>query len=138
MPRFPVRALTAAWVLALSSGACASTVPDPPTTAWGSNKASLTSAQGTATIQILASGGCYGSLGEIDQPIPFSSFTLPGTYTQLMGVYPGSVQYDAQYVGTVAGRHMTLSISIPALQQVLGPFSLTLGVVTTWPACLYP
>ena len=33
---------------------------------------------------------------------------------------------------------MTLSISVPALQQILGPFSLTLGVVKTWPVCLYP
>lgn len=138
MPRFTVRVLTAVSVLALSSAACASTVSDPPTAVWGSNQASLTIAQGTAAIQILAAGGCYGSFGKIDQPIPLSAFTLPGTYTQLMGVYPGSAQYAAQYIGTVAGRHMTLSISIPALQQTLGPFSLTLGVVKTWPACLYP
>ena len=138
MSRFTLRALAAAWILALWSAACATTLPDGSTAAWGSNQASLTIAESTATIQVLASGGCYGSFGEIDQPIPLGTFTLPGTYTQLMGVYPGSAQYPAQYLGTVAGRQMTLSISVPALQQILGPFSLTLGVVKTWPVCLYP
>jgi hypothetical protein len=138
MSRFALRVLAAASTLALSSAACGTTLPDQSATAWGSNQASLTVADSTATIQVLASGGCYGSYGKIDQPIPSGTFSLPGTYTQLTGVYPGSVQYSAQYLGTVAGRQMTLSISIPALQQILGPFSLTLGVVKTWPACLYP
>ena len=138
MSRFTLRALTGEWILALSSAGCATTLPDQSTTAWGSNQASLTIAESTATIQILASGSCYGSYGKIDQPILLGTFTLSGTYTQLMGVYPGSAQYPAQCLGTVAGRQMTLSISIPALQQILGPFSLTLGVVKTWPACLYP
>lgn len=137
MPTFIVRSLTASFVLALTIAACDSTGPDQ-LSVWGSNEAGLTVADSRATLQILASGGCYGSYGEIDQPIPSGTFTLSGTYTQLTGVYPGSVQYAAQYVGTVAGRHMTLSITVPALQQLLGPFSLTQGVAKTWPPCLYP
>ena len=116
--------------------ACASTGPDQ--LVWGSDQVSLAIAESSATLKILASGGCYGSFGEIAQPIPSGSFSLTGTYTQLTGVYPGSVQYTAQYVGAVAGRHMTLTISIPSLQQTLGPFSLTQGVAKTWTACLYP
>lgn len=123
-------------LLTLSLGACASTGPDQ--LVWGSDQVSLTIAESSATVKILASGGCYGSFGEIAQPIPPGSFSLTGTYTQLTGVYPGSVQYTAQYVGAVAGRHMTLTVSIPTLQWTLGPFSLTQGVAKTWTACLYP
>jgi hypothetical protein len=128
--------VTATCILTLSIGACGSTRPNQ--LAWSSNEVSLTIAESSATLQILASGGCYGSYGEIDRAIPPGSFTLTGTYTQLTGVYPGSIQYTAQYVGTVAGRHMTLTINIPDLQQTLGPFSLTYGVAKTWPACHYP
>ena len=131
------RLVTAACLLSLSTAACASTGPDQPAV-WGSSQLSLTVADSRTTLQIVAAGGCYGSYGAIDQPIPSGSFTLTGTYTQLMGVYPGSIQYQAQYLGAVAGRHMTLTIGIPALQQTLGPFSLTYGVNNTWPACLYP
>jgi hypothetical protein len=123
-------------LLALSLGACASTGPDQ--LAWGSDQVSLTITENSATLRFLASGGCYGSYGEIDQPVPPGSFSLAGTYTQLTGVYPGSVQYTAQFVGVVAGRHMALTISIPAIQQTLGPFSLTPGVAKTWTPCLYP
>ena len=137
MPRFPVCVRTASFVLALSIAACASTEPGGPAV-WGSEQASLSVAESKATLQILASGGCYGSYGEIDQPIPSGTFTLSGTYTQLMGVYPGSVQYTAQYIGTVAGRHMTLSIRVPAVEQMLGPFNLSYGVTKSWPACQYP
>jgi hypothetical protein len=128
--------VTATGILTLSLGACGSTGPNQ--LAWGSDQVSLTIAGSSATLLILASGGCYGSHGEIDQPVPAGSFTLPGTYTQLTGVYPGSIQYTAQYVGTVTGHHMTLTINIPSLQQTLGPFRLTYGVAKTWPACLYP
>jgi hypothetical protein len=137
MPKSTIRLVTATFVLTLSNAACASTGPDQGAV-WGSNEVSLTIAESTTTLQILASGGCYGSYGEIDQPIPSGTFSLTGTYTQLTGVYPGSVQYPAQYDGAVAGRHMTLTISVPTLQQTLGPLSLTHGVAKTWPACLYP
>ena len=132
-----IRLAMATVVLTLSSGACASTGPDQDAV-WGSSQVSLTIAETTTTLQILASGGCYGSYGEIDQPIRSLTFSLTGTYTQLTGVYPGSVQYPAQYDGAIAGRHMTLTISVPTLGQTLGPFSLTHGVAQTWPACLYP
>jgi hypothetical protein len=123
--------------LALSIAACASTEPGQPAV-WGSEEAGLTVVESKATLHIVASGGCYGSYGEIDPPIPSGSFTRSGTYTQLLGVYPGSVQYPAQYTAAVAGRHLTLTVSVPALQQTLGPFRLLYGVVKSWPACLYP
>jgi hypothetical protein len=137
MLKSTIRLVTATFVLTLSNAACASTGPDQGAV-WGSNEVSLTIAESTTTLQILASGGCYGSYGEIAQPIPSGTFSLTGTYSQLTGVFPGSVQYPARYDGAVAGRHMTLTISVPALQQTLGPFSLTHGVAQTWPACLYP
>ena len=137
MPRSTIRLVMATFVLTLSNAGCASTGPDQRAE-WGSSQVSLTIAESTTTLQILASGGCDGSYGEIDQPISSGTFSVTGTYTQLTGVYPGSVQYPAQYSGAIAGRHMTLTISVPALQQTLGPFSLTQGVAKTWPACLYP
>lgn len=106
--------------------------------AWGSNEASLTVDDSSATLQILASGGCYGSYGNIGVPIPTGSFSLAGTYTQLTGVYPGKVQYEAQYSGSVSGRRMTITIAVPGLQRTLGPYALTYGVKNTWNACLYP
>jgi len=66
------------------------------------------------------------------------SFALAGTYTQLIGAYPGSVQYESEYDGSISGSTMTLSISVPALQQTLGPFHLTAGVTSAWSPCLYP
>jgi hypothetical protein len=137
MPMSANRLTMATFVLTLSSAACASTGPDQGAV-WGSSQVSLTTTEATATLEILASGGCYGSYGEIFQPIRSLTFSLTGTYTQLTGVYPGSVQYPAQYDGAIAGRHMTLTISVPALHQTLGPFSLTHGVAQAWPACLYP
>ncbi|HEV8190858.1 MAG TPA: hypothetical protein VGP82_05155 [Ktedonobacterales bacterium] len=137
MPESTIRLAMGALVLALSSAACASTGPDQGAV-WGSNQVSLTIAERTTTLQLLAADGCYGSYGEIDQPIPSGTFSLAGTYTQLTGVYPGSVQYPAEYDGAIAGRHLTLTIKVPALHQVLGPFSLTQGMAKTWPACLYP
>ena len=131
--------LMAFMILALTavSSACESTGPEP-VVAWGSDQAALRIAADTATLHILAAGGCYGSWGEIDHAIPAGAFTLSGTYTQLMGAYPGSIQYAAEYAGTIAGNSMTLSINIPALQQTIGPFHLTAGVTSAWTACLYP
>jgi len=105
---------------------------------WGSNEASLTVDDSSATLHILASGGCYGSYGSIGVPIPTGSFTLAGTFTQLTGVYPGKVQYDARYSGSVSGRKMSITIAVPGLQKTIGPYALTYGVTNTWNACLYP
>ncbi|HEV8198201.1 MAG TPA: hypothetical protein VGP87_16275 [Gemmatimonadales bacterium] len=131
------RSLSIVLVFPALIGACASTAPDHPSV-WGSDQASLTVNESTTTVRILASGGCYGSYGEITQAIPPRDFTLTGTYVQLTGVAPGSVQYPALFTGTVSGNHLTLSITISALQQVLGPFSLTQGVTKVWSACMYP
>jgi hypothetical protein len=126
-----------ALALLAGSAACASTSPDQAGV-WGSDQASLTVAGSSATLRILAPGGCYGSYGQIDQRIPNGAFTLPGTYTQLMGAYPGKVEYAAQYSGTVAGPQLSLTVTVPALQQVFGPYQLAEGVARLWPACAYP
>ena len=117
--------------------ACGSTAPDRLAT-WGSNQASLSLADNKATLQVLAPGGCYGAYGSFDHAVLSGTFTLSGTYTQLIGAYPGSIQYAAEYAGTIVGNVMTLSISVPALQQTIGPFHLTAGVTSAWSACLYP
>ena len=122
--------------LALMLAACDSTGPDEGSV-WGSDAAGLTISQGKATV-LIAAGGCYGSFGEIDQAIPSGAFTLSGTFTQLTGAYPGRIQYDAQFVGTINGNHMTLTINVPSAQRVVGPFNLTEGVSNTLSACLYP
>ncbi len=105
---------------------------------WGSDEASLTIAKGGATLQILASGGCFGSYGEMNAPIPTGQFTQPGTYTQLTGAAPGKIQYAAQFFGSVAGDMMSIQVGVPALQQSFGPFHLMHGIETSWVACMYP
>ena len=122
---------------ALALVGCGATGPEQ-SSLWGSEQASLQVKESGATLQLLGGEGCYGSFGEIAGSIPFGSFTLPGHYTQLMGVYPGYVTYDAQFSGSIARGLMTLSVSIPATQQTLGPLQLTHGEGRTWPACLYP
>ena len=105
---------------------------------WGSNDASLAVSDSGATLEILASGGCYGSYGSIDAPIPTGSFTVAGTYTQLIGAFPGKLQYAAQFAGALTGRQMSITIAVPDLQRSFGPYVLTYGVKKTWSACLYP
>ena len=109
----------------------------PPGT-WGSEKASLTVTTTGATLEILASGGCFGSYGEMPQPIPNGPFSIAGTYTQLIGAYPGRIQYAAQFSGVVEGNRMSIAITVPALPQILGPFQLSDGVNNVWSPCLYP
>lgn len=136
--RLVVRRLAASLALCLTNVACNPAAPDQ-TKQWGSDRASLTIDQNNAILHILASGGCYGSYGEFKDASKLSStFALSGTYTELTGVFPGSRQYAAEFTGTVAKSQMTLSVSVPALQRTLGPFSLTAGVEKTWPACAYP
>lgn len=130
-----MRAISFVFVVGLVG--CSSTAPDQ-SGVWGSNDAGLTIAESGATLQILASGGCYGSYGVIDHLVPSGSSSASGTYVQLTGVAPGHVDYPAQYTVTVVGREMTVSLVVPATQQTLGPFRLTQGVVRSWPACAYP
>jgi hypothetical protein len=122
--------------------ACSHRVATPDTSAhrgaWGSNQASVTIGDTSATLQFLASGGCFGAHGEIDLPIPNGPFDLTGVYTQLMGAYPGHVTYAAQYSGAVSGNEMSITATVPGLGQTFGPFSLTYGVKKTWVACMYP
>jgi hypothetical protein len=135
----PVKRLRrlAALAIAISAAACSSTSPDQPGT-WGSDQASLTIKDSSGTLRILASGGCYGSYGEFAQRLPAGAFTFPGTFTQLIGAYPGKLQYPAQFSGSVTGAKLSLTVAVPALQQSFGPFTLTHGVSEDWPACLYP
>ena len=109
----------------------------PPGT-WGSEKASLKVTKEGATLEILASGGCFGSYGEITQPIPNELFAIAGTYTQLIGAYPGKLVYAAQFSGVVVANRMSIAITVPALPQILGPFQLSDGVKNVWSPCLYP
>jgi hypothetical protein len=99
---------------------------EPVQGVWGSDKASLRVKESGGTLDILAltllTGGCFGTYGEIAQPIPRGRFTLAGTYTQLMGVYPGKVDYPAQFSGSVEGNTMTITIAVPSQQQSFGPF----------------
>ena len=121
----------------MATTACGSTGPDDEA-GWGSDQASLTVGATGATLRIRSSTDCFGSFGEIPAPLPAGSFTLSGTFTQLMGVQPGFVEYPAQFSGTVAGRHMILSLEVPALQRTLGPFILTRGADENWVPCLFP
>ena len=108
-----------------------------PLGTWVSDHASLTITDSGATVQVLASG-CVGSFGQIVGPIPAERFSLPGTYTQLIGAYPGRVEYTAQYSGRWDGHHLTLKITVVTLPEPIGPFDLSSGVEPTWPQCRYP
>ena len=109
---------------------------------WGSESASLTITKAGATLEVLSlrlpAGGCFGSYGESAQPIPNGAFSIAGTYTQLIGAYPGKIQYAAQLSGFVEGDRLSITITVSALQQAIGPFLLTNGVNNIWSPCLYP
>jgi hypothetical protein len=129
--------LALALAVVLGAGACTASGPDE-SGRWGSGQASLTLADSGGSLHILASGGCYGSYGDFDQSLPEGAFTVPGTYTQLIGAYPGMIQYPARFSGTVGARQLSITVTVPALQGAIGPFTLTRGVTRAWPACLYP
>jgi hypothetical protein len=109
---------------------------------WGSDKASLKVKGSGGTLEILAltlpTGSCFGTFGEISQPIPRGRFLLAGTYTQLIGAYPGRIDYPAQFSGSVDGNTLTITIHVPTQQQTFGPFVLTDGVNNAWTPCQYP
>jgi len=119
------------------TAACSVTSPDQPEI-WGSDQANLTMGGASATLQILAAGGCYGSYGTFNRRLPSGAFVILGTYTQLTGAYPGRVDYAAQFSGTVSGDEVTLTVTVTTLQQDFGPYTLTRGVGELWPACAYP
>ena len=109
---------------------------------WGSGNASLTIRKDGAKLDLLSfttpTGGCFGAYGEMTQPIPNGNFSIAGTYTVLMGVYPGKIEYAARYSGVVEGNRMSIAIAVPALQQGFGPFLLTAGLNNAWSPCLFP
>ena len=133
-------------VLAASAGvviACSDRSPvaaggSVPRGTWGSDAASLTVRDTSAALEVVTSGACYGSYGEAEGPLPAPTFDVPGTYNQLTGAYPGVVTHAARFSGTVQGQSLSIRITVPALQQVYGPYSLTLGLDQAWNACLYP
>jgi hypothetical protein len=133
-----VAGLVAAGVL----GACTSGAPTSSAGSlvgvWGSDAAGFVATDTGATLWILAPGSCYGSYAGVARPLPTPSFDLTGTYTQLTGVYPGKIQYAAELKGTVTGGVLFLAVDVPGLKQSFGPFTLTRGVSSSWPACLYP
>jgi hypothetical protein len=113
-----------------------------PPGVWGSDAASVAIEAGGATVEIFAlaipPNGCFGSYGETAQEIPRGAFSVPGTFTQLTGFYPGKVQYPAQFTGIVEGNRMTITITVPSASRVLGPFVVAEGVTNSWGPCLYP
>ncbi len=139
-----LRRLTHLFVTTLlgASAACSSPVASRTTSAlagtWGSAQASLVASDTGATLQILASGSCFGSFGQFSQPVATGSFDVAGTFTQLTGAYPGQVQYAARFSGAVAGDQLTLTVTVAALAQTMGPFVLVRGVTSSWTPCLYP
>jgi hypothetical protein len=132
-----LRQLALAFAVVLGTGACTAAAPDQ-SGRWGSDQASLTLADSGGSLYVLASGGCYGSYGDFDQSLPEGGFSVPGTYTQLTGAYPGMIRYPALFSGTIEARQLSITVTVPALQGAIGPFTLTRGVTRAWPACLYP
>ena len=109
-----------------------------PLGTWGSSTASLVVSDTGANLKILAFGSCFGSYGAVSLPISTPLFDRPGSYTQLTGFYPGHVDYPAEFSGVVSGSQMSITVSVAALGQTFGPFSLTRGVGNAWTPCLYP
>ncbi|MDQ6891920.1 MAG: hypothetical protein M3167_04490 [Acidobacteriota bacterium] len=109
---------------------------------WGSESASLTIDASAASLKLfalsLATGGCFGAFGDIPSQIPKGRFELPGTYTQLMGAYPGRTEFPARYEGFAWDDLMTLTVTVPSLPHVFGPYLLVYGAGNAWTPCLFP
>ena len=113
----------------LAAVACDTTAPDPVALGgtWGGDHAALTITDSRASIEF----DC--AHGELTVPIALTrgSFDVTGHYIQEHG---GPIRSDeiidrqpARYTGTVAGRTMTLRVSLAASAQDLGTFTLTQG-----------
>lgn len=122
--------------LVVAAGACSTSATDK-SNAWGSDQATLSINDGVTTLTILA-GSCYGSYGELSQPISSGAFSIAGRFTQLTGVYPGMVVYPAIFSGTTSDIHLTITVSIPSTQTSVGPLTMSRGVEHNWERCLYP
>jgi hypothetical protein len=130
-------------LLTLGTAACSNALPSATNTdslqgTWASDQVSLTITDSNANLQLLASGGCFGSYGQIPQAIPLRDFSIPGTYTQLIGAFPGKVDYPAQYSGQMDGPDLVLTITVATLPLSIGPVHLTAGQKHNWSACRYP
>jgi hypothetical protein len=130
-------------LLTLGTAACSNALPSATNTdslqgTWASDQVSLTITDSNANLQLLASGGCFGSYGQIPQAIPLRPFSIPGTYTQLIGAFPGKVDYPAQYSGQMDGPDLVLTITVATLPLSIGPVHLTAGRKHNWSACRYP
>ncbi|MCA1582397.1 MAG: hypothetical protein LC796_13595 [Acidobacteria bacterium] len=149
-PANPAPSLDSASAAALlARGARRATVVVPPRGVdaarlgtWGSESASLTIEPGGATLKVFSSnlpaGGCYGAFGDLPRWVPNGAFALPGTFVQLMGAYPGRIEYAARYDGSIDEDRMTLTVTVPSLSRVLGPYRLVYGAGNSWTPCLYP
>jgi hypothetical protein len=125
-------------LLALCAAGCSTQPNGSLKGVWASDQVSLTVTDSGANLQLLASGGCFGSYGQIPEAISEGQFSTTGTYTQLIGAYPGKVDYPAQYSGRVNGPDLVLTISVPTLPLTIGPVHLTAGRMRQWSACRYP
>jgi hypothetical protein len=108
-----------------------------PEGVWGGEQASLTINRDGGLIQL------FCAFGSIDQAIVTDQsgrFDVGGTQTPMMGALPigGLPRHPARYAGTTDGRTMTLRITVPDLQQTLGPFSLVYGVNSSLTPCMVP
>jgi hypothetical protein len=113
-----------------------------PPGVWGSSQASLTISDAWARLEVLSlnlpTGACYGTFDAIGARVPNGRFSLSGTHTQLVGFFPGHVEYPASYSGAVDGDRLTITATVPATQQTFGPYVLTRGVSNAWTPCVYP
>ena len=104
---------------------------------WGGTDANLLVREDGGTLQL------FCAFGSVDQPFrtdAMGRFHAAGTYTRQMGAVPpgGIPKYAGRYSGVVHGTTMTLTISVPELNQTLGPYSLTYGVKTDLLLCEVP
>ena len=136
MKRFVSASLVlAAGILgACSSGSSGET---PPLGDWGSNQAALTVADTSAHL-LVASGSCYIAYADISGRIPGGHFTKSGTLTQLVGYSPGFVQYPATFTGTADASVISITVTVSALGQSIGPLNVAQGVVKAFSACAVP
>lgn len=104
---------------------------------WGSSQGSMTVADSSAHL-LIAAGACYGAFADIVGVIPIGRINLSGTFTQLTGAAPGSVQYAAQFTGTASATDIALTITLTTPGQQIGPINLGYGVTRILNACLYP
>lgn len=122
--------------LLLGALACATGPSD--TDHWHSGVASLTLTDSTSTLNLLAPGDCIGSFGTLATRPGSGAFDVPGTYTQLIGAYPGFVVHPARFAGSVSAKQVSVTIAVADMGTVLGPFVLTAGRAPLWDTCRYP